>query len=124
LSRRRLFAVARDSPFVVCTLDRRHIAVVDVDLLGRREIEWLLALQIRLEETQPLGALGTEQLLDRLKLDLIVVVLRRNEFLKRLAVSRVLDVLADGLDQQGRPIVSNRSAMASRRSTRYSGDWK
>lgn len=100
----RLFAVVGCSPVVVgCDLDRRRVATVDVDLDGGSKIERFV-LKVHLVPVEPLGGLGADQLLDRLELELVVVVLRRDELLECLSVGDVFDVLADRLDEEVRPV--------------------
>ncbi|AAG20955.1 Vng6325h (plasmid) [Halobacterium salinarum NRC-1] len=52
-------------------------ALVDVGVVWHSKIERFV-LEIRFEQAESLGGLGTDQLLDRLELEMIVVVLRRN----------------------------------------------
>jgi len=61
-------------------------------------------LQIRFEETKPLCSFRTDQLFDGFKLQLVVVVLRRDQFSKRLALRGLFDILTNRVDEQIRPI--------------------
>ena len=103
--RRRPSTGAPRSSLVGVSRDRRRVVAVDVDVvIGRTEFEWLV-LEIRLQEAESLGCLSTHELLDRLEVQLVVVVLRCDQFLERLVVRSVLDVLADGLDQDVGPVL-------------------
>lgn len=106
-------------------VDHSRVPVVGVDVVGggggKTE---RIVLQIGFKEAESLGGLGTDQLFDRFELELIVVVLRRDQLVERLGVGGVIDVLTNGFDEQFRPSVSKSSAIASNRSTRYVGDWK
>ena len=102
--RRRPFAVTSRSSLVVgCGLDRRRVAIVDVQVVGSSEIESVV-FEVYFEKTESLCSFGADQLPDRLEHKLAVVVLRRDEFLECLAVGCVFNALANRLDKQIRPI--------------------
>ena len=95
--------VLRGLPTCHTNFDRRRVAILNVNIVGGHEIEWLV-FEVRFTKREALGGLNTDQLRNCLKLELAVVVLRRDQLLERLTVAYVLDVLANRLDEQIRPI--------------------